>query len=399
MANVKNRYYQKYSQLTDKQKERAGSKADFRQRKQELGLKGVNVEKDTKTRMAGDALNQMRSRGREGVKEGSKYNQETVDSMNQQVYGVENINDFDASASGRGSLKNENRLSKADIKGLRKEGGFNRKQILQYVEDNPEVASDGQAAQNLLNKYKDRIKANQEKEETPASEPVTPTPTPESTEERKVAIGGGFMGDDKFYTSQNQDQQTEVIASGDNSNAAGGQQVNTAPGGGTIATEIAGSNNSVTNTQNIDNSVDNSRSYGGSTRVFNYTGGSNPATDTPVSAATMAGFYDVDDSPAANASRLDRQIDSNRQGQQYYSDTSHIAQGVSDRAANNRFINPSALDERIAARTQNSFDQSKLMGNDIFGDMMALKPVNYNSPKDPEKVEQPSFKVEDFINF
>ena len=376
MANVKNRYYQKYSQLTDKQKKRAGSKADFIQRKQELGLKGVNVKKDTKTRMAGDALNQMRSRGREGVKEGSKYNQETVNSMNQQVYGVKNINDFDASASGRGSLNNENRLSKADIKGLRREGGFNRKQILEYVENNPEVASDGQAAQNLLNKYKDNIAArkakNEEKEVVEPVQETTPT-TP-------------------VDTSPTQDQETIASVEGDNSNAAGGQQVNTEAGGGTIANQISGNNNTISNNQNIDNSVDNTRSYGGSTRIFNYTGGSNAATDTPVSAATMAGFYDVDDSPAANASRLDRQIDQNRQGQQYYSNTSNIAQGAIDRAANNRFIDPRSLDERIAARTQNMFDQSTLMGNNIFGDMFAVKPVNYNSPKDPEKVEQPDFQ-------
>lgn len=376
MANVKNRYYQKYSQLTDKQKKRAGSKADFIQRKQELGLKGVNVKKDTKTRMAGDALNQMRSRGREGVKEGSKYNQETVNSMNQQVYGVKNINDFDASASGRGSLNNENRLSKADIKGLRREGGFNRKQILEYVENNPEVASDGQAAQNLLNKYKDNIAARKAKnEEKEVVEPVQ-----ETTQTTPVD------------TSPTQDQETIASVEGDNSNAAGGQQVNTEAGGGTIANQISGNNNTISNNQNIDNSVDNTRSYGGSTRIFNYTGGSNAATDTPVSAATMAGFYDVDDSPAANASRLDRQIDQNRQGQQYYSNTSNIAQGAIDRAANNRFIDPRSLDERIAARTQNMFDQSTLMGNNIFGDMFAVKPVNYNSPKDPEKVEQPDFQ-------
>ena len=376
MANVKNRYYQKYSQLTDKQKKRAGSKADFIQRKQELGLKGVNVKKDTKTRMAGDALNQMRSRGREGVKEGSKYNQETVNSMNQQVYGVKNINDFDASASGRGSLNNENRLSKADIKGLRREGGFNRKQILEYVENNPEVASDGQAAQNLLNKYKDNIAARKAKnEEKEVVEPVQ-----ETTQTTPVD------------TSPTQDQETIASVEGDNSNAAGGQQVNTEAGGGTIANQISGNNNTISNNQNIDNSVDNTRSYGGSTRIFNYTGGSNAATDTPVSAATMAGFYDVDDSPAANASRLDRQIDQNRQGQQYYSNTSNIAQGAIDRAINNRFIDPRSLDERIAARTQNSFDQSTLMSNNIFGDMFAVKPVNYNSPKDPEKVEQPDFE-------
>ena len=73
-SDISKRYYQKYSDLTPEQRERAGSRAEFRAKKQELGLKGINVEKDTKTRMAGDALNEMRTRGKEGVKEGNNYN-------------------------------------------------------------------------------------------------------------------------------------------------------------------------------------------------------------------------------------------------------------------------------------------------------------------------------------
>lgn len=374
-SDISKRYYQKYSDLTPEQRERAGSRAEFRAKKQELGLKGINVEKDTKTRMAGDALNEMRTRGKEGVEEGNKYNQGTVDSMNQQVYGVENINDFDASASGRGSLKNnKNRLSKADIKGLRKEGGFNRKQILQYVEDNPDVASDGQAAQNLLNRYKDKIAAKQAKtEDTEPDQPVQETaPTPVAEQEGPQAIG-------------------------DNSNAAGPQNAETATGSGTQQTAIAGDNNTVTNNQ----AIDNSRTYGGSTRTFNYQSSGNPATDTPVSAATMAGFYDVDDSPSANAARVDRQVDQNRQNQNYYSDTSSIAQNAIDRVSQNAYINPAALDKRIAAGTQNMFDRSTMMGANIFGDTFAFQPPNFQSPKDPEKVEQPDFQgmYDNYTNF
>lgn len=373
-SDISKRYYQKYSDLTPEQRERAGSRAEFRAKKQELGLKGINVEKDTKTRMAGDALNEMRTRGKEGVEEGNKYNQGTVDSMNQQVYGVENINDFDASASGRGSLNNTNRLSKADIKGLRKEGGFNRKQILQYVEDNPDVASDGQAAQNLLNRYKDKIAAKQAKtEDTEPDQPVQETaPTPVAEQEGPQAIG-------------------------DNSNAAGPQNAETATGGGTQQTAIAGDNNTVTNNQ----AIDNSRTYGGSTRTFNYQSSDNPATDTPVSAATMAGFYDVDDSPSANAARVDRQVDQNRQNQNYYSDTSSIAQNAIDRVSQNAYINPAALDKRIAAGTQNMFDRSTMMGANIFGDTFAFQPPNWQSPKDPEKVEQPDFQgmYDNYTNF
>jgi hypothetical protein len=372
-SDIGKRYYQKYRDLTPEQRERAGSKAEFSAKKKELGLKGINVEKDTKTRMAGDALNEMRTRGKEGVEEGNNYNQGTVDSMNQQVYGVENINDFDASASGRGSLNNENRLSKADIKGLRKEGGFNRKQILQYVEDNPDVASDGQAAQNLLNRYKDKIADKQAKKED--KEPDQPVQETAST---PVAEQGGPQ------------------AIGDNSNAAGPQNAETATGGGTQQTQIAGDNNTVTNNQ----AIDNSRTYGGSTRTFNYQSSGNPATDTPVSAATMGGFYDVDDSPAANAARVDRQVDQNRQNQQYYKEsTSGIAQRAIDNAAKNAYIDPAALDKRVSAGAQNMFDMSTVMGANIFGDMFANGAPQWKSPKPAKPVEQPNFNVDNFTNF
>ena len=193
-------------------------------------------------------------------------------------YTVKKIENFDLAAGGAGAKKGTNRLSAQDMKRLNEQGGFSKQEIVDYAEntdfgDGP--GASGGKAQALLSKYKDAIKANQEKEPkpkpvTPKPE-VTPTPTPEPTEEKKIPVGGGMMGDDSFYTSQDQEQETEVVASGDNSNAVGGQQVNTAPGGGSIQTGVSGDNNTVTNTQNIDNSVDNSRTYGGSSRAVSYT--------------------------------------------------------------------------------------------------------------------------------
>lgn len=218
------------------------------------------------------------------------------------------------------------------------------------------------------------------------------------------------MGDDSYYLGQKQEQETEVVASGDNSNAVGGQQVNTAPGGGSIQTGVSGDNNTVTNTQNIDNSVDNSRTYGGSDRTFTYIPKPTPTSpakdsplgtpaqvNTPVSAATMGGFYDVDDSPAANAARVDRQVDQNRLNQEAYKDTSNIAQGAIDNAAKNAYIDPAALDKQVNAGTQNMFDMSTMMGANIFGDMGAFKSPTWNSPKPGEKVEKPDFNMETYM--
>lgn len=286
-------------------------------------------------------------------------------------YTVKNIEDFNLSAGGAGAKKGTERLSAQDIKRLREQGGFSRQQIVDYAEnqdfgDGP--GASGGKAQALLSKYKDAIAANKGKKEEdvePVTEPTTaPTPTAQETD-GSAAIG-------------------------DNSNASGPQQADTAIGGGTQQTQIAGDNNTVTNNQ----AIDNSRSYGGSNRIFNYQGTGDLTKDTPVSAATMAGFYDVDDSPAANASRLDRQVDQNRQNQQYYQErASNITQNALDGAEKNTYIDPAALDKRVSAGAQNMFDMSTLMGANIFGDISAGKAPTWNSPKAPEKIEKPDFEA------
>lgn len=290
-------------------------------------------------------------------------------------YTVKKIENFDLSAGGAGAKKGTDRLSAQDIKRLRKQGGFSRQEIVDYAEnhdfgDGP--GASGGKAQALLGKYKDAIKAKKaEKAEGEVSEPVVeaapaPAPTP-------VA------------------QETEGSAAiGDNSNAAGPQEADTAIGGGTQQTQISGDGNIAINQQ----AIDNSRTYGGSSRIFNYQGSGDQATDTPVSAATMGGFYDVDDSPAANASRVDRQVDQNRQNQQYYREsTSNIAQNAINNAAKNAYIDPAALDKRVSAGAQNMFDMSTQMGENIFGDMSAFKTPNFNPPKAPEKVKTPDFEA------
>lgn len=142
-----------------------------------------------------------------------------------------------------------------------------------------------------------------------------------------------------------------------------------------INTNINGDNNTVNNSQ--DNSV---RQYGGSSRTFNYTGGGQGGPDAPASAATMAGFYDVDDSPSANASRLDRQIDQNTSTQK------------SLRAnAPESFINPQKLDQRIHEREQYSRSKATVMAGNIFGDMFNMKTPEWNSAKPAKEVEAPDF--------
>lgn len=163
-----------------------------------------------------------------------------------------------------------------------------------------------------------------------------------------------------------------------------------------INNNVSGNNNYIVNNQ--DNSV---RQYGGSNRTFIYnSAGGSSATDTPASMATLAGHYDVDDSPSAVASNLDMMQDLNAQAQKKYKDTSHIAQGAIHRAGQNSFIDTAGLDARVRGREQNSYDRAALMSKSLWGD---LSNMNFNwTPNKPEdKVEQPNFgkMKDDYTDF
>lgn len=149
----------------------------------------------------------------------------------------------------------------------------------------------------------------------------------------------------------------------------------------------------------IDASVDNSnRVYGGDNRSFVYnssntgsqggSGGGRGNTDTPVSMATMAGFYDVDDSPSANAAFVDRYATQNRDLQKNYNNTSHIAQKAINRMDQNSFIDTVGLDKRIAEREAYSRKKADVLYADMFGEGVL---ADWQRPKTPDPVEKPDF--------
>ena len=156
-----------------------------------------------------------------------------------------------------------------------------------------------------------------------------------------------------------------------------------------ITTTIDGNNNYVNNQQ--DNSI---RQYGGDNRQFTYVGGQNggnPALDTPASAATMAGYWDVNDSPAKQASFVDMYSTINRDAQKQYSNVGHITQGAISRAAQNATINTNALDKRIYDREQYSRAKSDMMGMNLFGDMYKGTAPTWQRPEPQKEVETPDF--------
>ena len=131
---------------------------------------------------------------------------------------------------------------------------------------------------------------------------------------------GGATGKPENAIDQTQTGKADVVPSNQNisefeSNmprSASGQNVNQ---NNDINTNVKGDKNTVITEQ--DNSV---RNYGGNSRSFTYNGGKGGLTggDSPVSMATMAGFYDVDDSPAAQAKFVDMYSTMNRDNQKRY---------------------------------------------------------------------------------
>ena len=153
---------------------------------------------------------------------------------------------------------------------------------------------------------------------------------------------------------------------------------------------MTGDNNNVI--QGNNNTIDNSyRHYGGDTKHFNYAGDGS-STDTPVSAATMSGFYDVDDSPAKQARFVDMYSTLNSDLQKKYSDTSSIAQNAINRARANNPINNAALDERIRGREVYSRAKSEQMGTNLFGDMFKYQAPDFQMPEPEKPVETPDFE-------
>jgi len=152
-----------------------------------------------------------------------------------------------------------------------------------------------------------------------------------------------------------------------------------------IKSNVTGDDNYVYNNQ--DNSI---RNYGGDNRSFVYnSNGEGP--DTPATLATLAGFYAPNDSPGATAARLDQHVTMNRDNQKKYADTSWRAQGAIKRAEQNSYIDPQALDKRIADRSKYHMAQSTVKGAEVFGDIYGLESPTWNSSKPAKPVEKPDF--------
>ena len=149
---------------------------------------------------------------------------------------------------------------------------------------------------------------------------------------------------------------------------------------------VVGDKNYVYQTQ--DNSV---RNYGGDNRSFTYNGTGDLGKDNVATMGTLSGIWAPDDSPGAQAARLDRHVTQNRDNQKAYANTSHIAEGAIARARRNAYIDPAALDKRIGERSEYHRSKATLKGNQIFGDLFGMNGPTWNSADPAEPVEKPDF--------
>ena len=154
--------------------------------------------------------------------------------------------------------------------------------------------------------------------------------------------------------------------------------------------QTIGNNNVVTN--NVDNSI---RQYGGDNRsmVINTTGKGRltKQLDGVATAATLGGFYDVDDSPAANASFLDRYNIMNKDMQKGFTDGSEFTARAIGMADKNTEMKANKFDQRVMARKAANESRSRLMYNDLFGDPKD-KTSNWMRPDAPDAPKEPDWK-------
>ena len=116
---------------------------------------------------------------------------------------------------------------------------------------------------------------------------------------------------------------------------------------------------------------------------------------------TLSGEFDIDNSDDANINRMNKYINGNRDAQEFYSNTSSIAQGAINRAAENKYINTEALDQRVGQREMYNRAKGDVYQSEIFGDVWKdsntyidedRKPQPWESSEPAEGVEQPDWE-------
>jgi len=158
-----------------------------------------------------------------------------------------------------------------------------------------------------------------------------------------------------------------------------------------IKTNVKGNNNTVISEQ--DNSI---RNYGGDNRSFVYNSQGGGSSDTPVSAATMSGFYGVDDSPAAQAKFNSMYTTMNRDNQKRYAGDAmktYAKFGNIDA----RSYTDQSMENALNRGTQYSFDRADRQTGHVFGDIWNPNYITeeWKMPSAPAPIESNAAEIAD----
>ena len=235
--------------------------------------------------------------------------------------------------------------------------------------------SPGDQAQDLLGNYIGDIQNTQTGDSTAIN--------PEAAGPDYSTLAGQDLTDPNTFTNIQQVDSTQ-----DNTQTQSVAQDND------ITSSIVGDNN-YTNI-NQDNSV---RNYGGDQRNFTYIANNdNPYTNTPASMATMAGFYEVTDSPGSQAAFVDRFTTQNADNQKRY-DNVGMANDMIYRA---NFVSPiktNEIEDDLVKRSETARARSQVGLLNVFGDLNNMPNYSWNSPIRQSGIESPDFaKLADEIS-
>ena len=301
---------------------------------------------------------------------------------------VDYLNNYDRKARGAGSSRGTDRFSGLDIRYVHdaaKDFGVNEKraakEVLKYakrIEDKTKMGGKAEAALDKLRALANTPdKPNKpDKPSNPVQpvEPEKPNKPDKITKPRKSIV-----------TEQPAKQILRDVVAEEGSIVQPISQPVSLPIRQSNPLDIVGDNNRVNQDNSITQSVsqtvdnrdqsDNRRFYGGSKRTFNYTGGKGESElyDDPVSKATMGGFYDTDDSPAAAAKFVDQYIDTNLLGQKDIR-KDYEKRKITDYGPNDP-DRLSQLQDRLARSIQDSRMRSRQQQASFFGDTL-----NFNTP-------------------
>ena len=269
-----------------------------------------------------------------------------------------------------------------------KDGRYSAKEVISEFRERPKGVSVDEGPNSMVSKYQGLVDSGAKFNNKAKS----------YLENRGVSFGVKEGGEDTATNTPTPSASNNGTASGDNSINSPISQAN--------PQTVSGKNNQVSQdnsiTQTVDNSVDNSdnsrRFYGGSTRTFNYKGGDGESKlyDTPVSSATMGGFYDVDDSPAASQKFMDNYIDSNRLAQRSNRREYNTYKNT-DYSPNN-----SERDSELNSELKNSIQESRDRadkGRDAIFKGKSPFDFNFTIPEMPTPITSDASKIyEDTLN-